>query len=316
MTDSIRHFIDICDIDPRVIRQMIDHAHARKKARGDRLKGAKDDDAPLDGVSLGMVFEKPSTRTRISFEQAIKQLGGTSLILQGDAMQLGRGETVEDTARVISRMMDAVMIRAKDHGSVVRFAEWGSIPVINALTDRSHPCQLMADVMTFEEQRGTVEGATIAWIGDGNNMAQSLIETAVALNFSVVLASPEGFTLDGQAVSGARAQGASITLTDDPHAAVQGADAVMTDTWVSMGDGNLEARKAALSRFQVNENLMAKAPKDALFFHCLPAHRGEEVTDAVIDGPQSIVWDQAENRLHAQKAILLWCLIGEAALTI
>lgn len=310
-----RHFLDIRDLNTEQLRNIINAAKARKLANNaaNKLctKGFTDPDSPLKGYALAMVFEKPSTRTRISFEMAMHQLGGTSLILQGSNMQLGRGESVEDTARVMSRFVDAIMIRAHDHGFIKSLARSAQIPIINALTNRSHPCQIIADIMTIEEKIGLVTGQKFAWIGDGNNVAVSLIEAAVRLNFSLTLACPPEYAPSDDILAWAEAEGGAVTLTSDAYKAVNGASAVFTDTWVSMGDTNQSKRLETLSPYQVTEKLMAAAAPNALFLHCLPAHRGEEVTSAVIDGPQSAVWDEAENRLHAQKAVLLWCLTGK-----
>lgn len=302
------HFLDLKDLPPDVLRHILDTAKAWKAVRAGMPRGAVDEGAPLAGHTLAMIFEKSSTRTRISFEMAMRQLGGSSVVLQGAAMQLGRGESVADTARVISRYVDAVMVRAETHATVVELADAGTVPVINALTDRSHPCQLMADMLTLEEHFGSMERRRVAWIGDGNNVATSLIEAAARFGFSLVLACPEDYRPSGDATAWAEAEGGDITLTQDPLDAASGADAVITDTWVSMGDADADARAQALGPFQVTPDIMNKASADAMFLHCLPAHRGEEVAAEVIDGPQSAVWDEAENRLHAQKAILAWCL--------
>jgi len=302
------HFIDLKDMPADVLRHILDTGKKWKQARRDLPKGTVDANAPLAGYTLAMIFEKASTRTRISFEMAMQQLGGSTIVLQGDSMQLGRGETVADTAKVISRYVDAVMIRANSHEAVLELAAEGSVPVINALTNRSHPCQLMADVMTIEEHLGPIEGRKIAWLGDGNNVATSLIEAAVKFNFSLSLACPQGFGPADDLLAWAAKAGGNVELVSFADEAVDGADAVITDTWRSMGDDENEAKMQALGAYQVNDALMAKASPDALFLHCLPAHRGDEVTDSVIDGPQSVVWDEAENRLHAQKAVLAWCL--------
>ena len=303
-----RHFLDLKDISPADLRAMLDTAKKWKQARHSLSKGAPDAGTPLAGHALAMVFEKSSTRTRISFEMAMQQLGGSSLILSSDSMQLGRGETVSDTAKVMGRFVDAIMIRANSHDAVLELAAEGSVPVINALTDRSHPCQLMADIMTYEEHRGPVAGKTFAWLGDGNNVAVSLIEAAVKFDFALRLACPDGYQPDADTVQWAKDHGGAVTVVTDPVQAVQAADCVVTDTWVSMGDKDTETRMRDLALYQVTADLMAYAAPDALFMHCLPAHRGEEVTPDVIDGPQSVVFDEAENRLHAQKAILAWCL--------
>ncbi|WND03252.1 ornithine carbamoyltransferase [Temperatibacter marinus] len=302
------HFLDIADYDSDTLRHIITTARDWKELRQGQSKGALDEGRPLDQQSLAMVFEKPSTRTRISFEMAMQQLGGKSLILSGDSMQLGRGETVEDTARVMSRMVDAIMIRANDHQAVLTLAENASVPVINALTDFSHPCQLMADIMTYEEHRGSVAGKKFAWFGDGNNVATSLIQAAVRFDFDLMLACPEAYLPNPDVLDWAKSEGRSIDVTHDAKIAARGADCMVTDCWVSMGDKDADARHTALGPYQVTEELMAEASSDALFMHCLPAHREEEVTTAVIDGPQSVIWDEAENRLHAQKAILAFCL--------
>ncbi|TNE64338.1 MAG: ornithine carbamoyltransferase [Alphaproteobacteria bacterium] len=303
-----RHFVDIKDIPGDALRHILETAKRWKAVRRDLPKGALDPEPMLVGHALAMIFEKSSTRTRISFEMGMQQMGGSSLMLQGGNMQLGRGETVADTARVMARYVDAIMIRAKDHKAVVELAREGSIPVINALTDRSHPCQLMADIMTYEEHRGPIAGRHVAWLGDGNNVATSLIESAVRFGFSLTLGCPQILAPDTAILNWARSEGGKISVTDVAEDAVKGADAVFTDTWVSMGDTRTDDRMEALEAFQVNSHLMSLAKPDALFLHCLPAHRDEEVTAAVIDGPQSVVWDEAENRLHAQKAILAWCL--------
>ncbi len=302
------HFLDLKDLPSEVLRHILNTAKVWKAARAGMPKGAVDVGTPLAGHTLAMIFEKSSTRTRISFEMAMRQLGGSSVVLQGAAMQLGRGESVADTARVISRYVDAVMVRANDHATVVELAEVGTVPVINALTDRSHPCQLMADMLTLEERFGSMEERKVTWIGDGNNVATSLIEAATRFNFSLTLACPRGFEPSEDAVAWAEAEGGDVTLTSDPQGATRGADAVITDTWVSMGDVDAAERMKAFGPFQVTSDIMKNASADAVFLHCLPAHRGEEVAAEVIDGPRSVVWEEAENRLHAQKAILAWCL--------
>lgn len=308
MSGTPRHFLDLKDFDGATLRLILDTARLWRDARGGRPKGAVDDGAPLAGRALAMIFEKASTRTRISFDMAMRQLGGTSLVLESGAMQLGRGETVADTARVMSRYVDVIMIRANVHSMVEELAAHAGVPVINGLTDRSHPCQLMADMMTFEDHRGPIAGRRVAWVGDGNNVAVSLIEAAVRLDFALTMACPPALAPPDGVMQWAQSQGGSVTLTDDPAAAVAGVDAVFTDTWVSMGDARDSARLQALAPFQVDKALMNRAAADVIFMHCLPAHRGEEVTDDVIDGPGSVVWDEAENRLHAQKAVLAWCL--------
>ena len=302
-----RHFIDLWRFDTATLRAILDDARVRKAARAGWPKGAADADAPARGRTLAMIFEKNSTRTRFSFDAAIRQLGGHSIIASAADMQLGRGETVEDTARVLSRMVDAVMIRSNAHETLDRFAAAASVPVINGLSDRSHPCQLVADLQTFEEHRGGVAGKTLAWVGDGNNVCASFIHVAAQLGFRLTIACPQAYAPDPADLERGRQMGAVIEVSDDPRAAVAGADAVLADTWVSMGDKDHDARLAGLAAYQVDAPLMSLAAPDALFLHCLPAHRGEEVTDEVIDGPQSVVWDEAENRIHAQKAILAWC---------
>ena len=298
-----RHFLDICDLDAASLRAILDDAHARKAARKGWGQGRPDADAPLTGRTLAMIFQKNSTRTRFSFDAAIRQLGGASIISTSADMQLGRGETIEDTARVLSRMIDAVMIRADRHEDVERLAEASTVPVINGLTDRSHPCQIMADLMTFEEHRGPLEGKTIAFVGDGNNVCASFIHASAPFGFRLVVASPERYRPPAEVL----ARGGEVVIAEDLQAAVRGAHCVVSDAWVSMGDADHEARVAAFAPYQVSEALMDLARPDAVFLHCLPAHRGEEVTAGVIDGPRSLVWDEAENRIHAQKSILAWC---------
>ncbi len=305
---GVRHFLDLAPVGGDTLRLILDEAKRRYEARSGWPKGKPDDDAPLAGHTLAMIFEKSSTRTRVSFEQAIKQLGGTPLVLQAADMQLGRGETISDTATVLSRFVDAIMIRTDDHRKIVEMSKHATVPVINGLTDRSHPCQLMADVMAYEQHRGPVAGTTWAWLGDGNNVAHSLIEIAAALKFSLKLAVPEGYDPDAHIVADARAAGCSIEIFRHAISAVSGVDAVVTDTWISMGQKYADEKLAAMMPFQVTPELMGHAAANAVFLHCLPAHRGEEVLPEVIDGPDSIVWDEAENRLHVQKAILLWCL--------
>ena len=305
-----RHFIDLWRHDAATVRAMLEDAKRRKAARLGKGQGEVDADAPAQGRTLAMIFQKNSTRTRFSFDAAIRQLGGDSIIATSSDMQLGRGETIEDTAKVLSRMVDAVMIRAIHHEDVERFAQASSVPVVNGLTDRSHPCQIMADILTFEEHRGPVAGRTIAWVGDGNNVCASFIHAAALLDFRLNIACPAIYHPDLVDLARAEQAGAKIEMTEDPRAAVAGADCVVADTWVSMGDVDGEARMDALEPYQVDARLMSLAHPEAVFLHCLPAHRGEEVTDEVIDGPQSLVWDEAENRIHAQKAVLAWCLGG------
>ncbi len=303
----VRHFLDIHRLEASELRAILDDAHARKQARKGWPQGRADADAPGRDRVLAMIFEKNSTRTRFSFDAAIRQLGGSSIIATASDMQLGRGEPVEDTARVLSRMVDAVMIRANDHEDVERFARVATVPVINGLTDRSHPCQILADLLTVEEHRGPVAGQTIAWIGDGNNVCHSFMHAAAKFGFHLNVACPAEYHPDLRDLAKG---GEVVSLTSDPREAVEGADVVVTDTWVSMGDKDYEARLHAFEAYQVDEALMDLASPDAVFLHCLPAHRGEEVTDAVIDGARSLVWDEAENRIHAQKAVLAWCFGG------
>jgi ornithine carbamoyltransferase len=302
---SVRHFIDLWKLDGADLRAILDEAHRRKAARAGWPAGRVDADAPLADRVLAMVFEKNSTRTRFSFDAAIRQLGGASIIANAGDMQLGRGEPIEDTARVLSRMVDAVMIRANRHEDVERFAQASAIPVVNGLTDRSHPCQIIADLMTLEAHRGPVAGKTLAWVGDGNNVCASLIHASGRLGYRLRVACPADYHPDLLDLS--RSGDGDVVVTQDAAEAVSGADAVFTDTWVSMGDTDHEERLAAFEPYCVDATLMARAAKDAVFMHCLPAHRGEEVTDEVIDGPQSVIFDEAENRLHAQKAVLVWC---------
>jgi ornithine carbamoyltransferase len=302
-----RHFLDLWRLDAAVLRAMLDDARRRKVARVGWTKGRIDADAPGAGRTLAMIFQKNSTRTRFSFDAAIRQLGGDCVIATASDMQLGRGETVEDTARVLSRMVDAVMIRANRHEDVEAFAAVSSAPVINGLTDRSHPCQILADLLTYEEHRGPVAGRTLAWVGDGNNVCSSFIHAAAPFGFTLHIAAPDAYQPNAEDLTRARQAGARILVTRDPREAVAGADAVITDTWVSMGDKDEAERMAALTPYRVDAALMALAARDALFFHDLPAHRGDEVAAEVIDGPQSVVWDEAENRIHAQKAVLAWC---------
>jgi ornithine carbamoyltransferase len=297
-----RHFLDLDLLPATTLREILDAA-AKLKASGLRAPVS----APLAGKTLALLFEKPSTRTRVSFQVGMQQLGGSVLSLSPQDTQLGRGETIADTAQVLSRYVDAIMIRTSGVEKLQELARYATIPVINGLTDNSHPCQIMADVMTFEQHKGPIKGAVVTWSGDGNNVATSWIHAAAQFGFELRLACPAGLPPNAAAVAWAQDRGARITVTTDPVAAAKGADCVVTDTWVSMGDEAGE-RHRLLTPFQVNEALMAVAKPDALFMHCLPAHRGEEVTAGVIDGPRSVVWDEAENRLHAQKGILLWCL--------
>ena len=301
-----RHFLNLGDSGAAALSAILDDAIARKAARVALPKGQVDADAPLSGRVLAMVFEKNSTRTRVSFDVAMRQLGGSAVILEAGSTQLGRGETIADTARVLSRMADAIMLRTDDHAKVEELARHASVPVINGLTDLSHPCQIAADLETVIEHGKPLAGLEWAWLGDGNNVLNSIVEAAGLCGFNVRIGVPEGYDSDPGFIARARAAGAGVTVHRDPVAAVAGADVVVTDTWVSMGQAHAEEKLAAMAPYQVNPALMAHARPDALFLHCLPAHRGEEVTDAVIDGPASVVWDEAENRIHAQKAILRW----------
>ncbi len=307
MSRPVRHFVDLWKLEGSDLRIILEDAKARKAARIGWPKGKPDEDRPAHHRTLAMVFEKNSTRTRFSFDAAMRQLGGDVIISNAVDMQLGRGEPIEDTARVLSRMVDAVMIRANVHEEVERFAHWSTVPVINGLSDKGHPCQILADLMTFEEHRGSVHGRTFAWVGDGNNVCSSFIHAAPKLGFKLNIATPAVFHPDMMDLARAAEQQGHVMTTHDPREAVRGADCVITDTWVSMGDTDHDERIEALEPYQVDTRLMAEAAKDAVFLHCLPAHRGEEVTDEVIDGPQSLIWDEAENRIHAQKSILAWC---------
>lgn len=300
---TIRHFLDLADIDAATLRHILTQA---AKLKAERCQPSQT--SLLTCKKLAMIFEKNSTRTRVSFEVAMVELGGHALSFNGNELQLGRGETVADTAQVLSRYVDAIMLRCHSHDKLVELAKNATVPVINGLTEYSHPCQIMADILTFEEHCGPIAGKTIAWVGDGNNVAQSWIMAATLLGCTLRLACPPSLTPLPQVMEWARERGGHIELTDSPKAAVMGADAVITDTWVSMGDPDAEAQIRLLAPYQVNEALMGCAAPGAIFLHCLPAHRGEEVTAAVIDGPQSKVFDEAENRLHVQKAIVLWCL--------
>jgi len=304
---SPRHFIDLWKLDASTLRAILDDAAARKAARKGWPQARVDADAPAKDRSLAMIFQKNSTRTRFSFDAAIRQLGGAGVISTAAEMQLGRGENIEDTARVLSRMVDAVMIRANSHEDVERFAQASTVPVINGLTDKSHPCQIMADLLTIEEHRGRVEGKTLAWVGDGNNVCASFIHAAPKFGFELKIACPAVYHPDLMDLARAGDEQGRVSMMHDAREAVRGADCVVTDTWVSMGDTDHDERIEAFEPFQVDEALMAEAAPRAAFLHCLPAHRGEEVTDAVIDGLSSLVWDEAENRIHAQKSILAWC---------
>ncbi len=302
-----RHFLALGDAGGDAIAAMIGDALDRKAARSGQPRGRADEDAPLAGHVLGMIFEKSSTRTRVSFDIAMRQLGGSALILDSGTTQLGRGESIADTARVLSRMVDAIMIRTDDHAKLEELAHHASVPVINGLTDLSHPCQIVADLVTLIERGKALPGLEIAWLGDGNNVLHSLIEAAGLMKFNLRIATPAGFEPDKGFIDRARAAGAGVTLTRDAGEAATGADVLVTDTWISMGQEHAEAKLAAMQPYQVDAALMARAKPDALFLHCLPAHVGEEVSAEVFEGPQSVVFDEAENRIHAQKAILRWC---------
>lgn len=300
MSRPIRHFLDIDQLDTATLRTILDRGLAYKRGT---LSGR-----PLAGRTLALIFEKPSTRTRVSFEVGMRQLGGEVVVLDAQGTQLGRGESVGDTARVLSRYVDALMLRTDSIAKLQELSAHASVPVINGLTDRSHPCQVMADVMTFEEHRGPIRGRTVAWSGDANNVLTSWMHAAERFDFRLRVATPPELAPKKPLLDWIKSSGAAITIGADPDEAVKDADCVVTDTWVSMGDRNGARRHNLLKRYQVNARLMGRARPDAVFMHCLPAHRGEEVTDDVIDGPHSVVFDEAENRLYAQKGILAWCL--------
>lgn len=302
----MRHFLNLSDAGGDAVAAMLNDALVRKAARAKWTKGQSDTDAPLAGRVLAMIFEKNSTRTRVSFDIAMRQLGGSAIVMESGGMQLGRGETIADTARVLSRMVDAIMIRTDDHAKIEELAHYASVPVINGLTDQSHPCQIMADLLTILGHGHALPGLQMAWLGDGNNVLHSLIEAAGLMKFTIRVAGPAGYEPDAGFVSRARMTGGEVRFTQDAREAVAGAHVVVTDCWVSMGQAGGDAQIAAMQPYQVNELLMAAAAPDALFMHCLPAHRGEEVTDGVIDSAQSVVWDEAENRIHAQKSVLRW----------
>ncbi|RPI42180.1 MAG: ornithine carbamoyltransferase [Hyphomicrobiaceae bacterium] len=307
MSVAPRHFLDIDRIDAGTLRRIVDMGHAMKKA-GKRVP-AKLKPAGIADAVLMLIFEKPSTRTRVSFDVAMRQLGGQTIALNHTDLQVGRGEPISDTAKVISRYVDAIMIRANKHETLTEFAEHASVPVIHGLTDRTHPCQIIADIMTFEEARGPIKDRKVAWTGDGNNVAASWIQAAARFGFKLALACPPQLNPDRAVLEWARRQGADVELTEEPQEAVKDADCVVTDTWVSMGQQQeATRRKQLLGPYAVDESLLHRAHKDAIFMHCLPAYRGLEVAASVIDGPRSVVWEEAENRLHAQKAILAWCL--------
>ncbi|MEP2942423.1 MAG: ornithine carbamoyltransferase [Hyphomicrobiales bacterium] len=302
-----RHFLDLKNHDAQTLRHIIDHGRTMK---ADRLVGGRMGYQPLKGKMLAMIFDKPSTRTRVSFDVGMRELGGETIYLSGSEMQMGRGETIGDTARVLSRYVDAIMIRTTDHARLIELAEAATVPVVNGLTDDSHPCQIMADVMTFEEHLGAIKGKKLAWTGDGNNVLTSLVHAAGRFDFELAAATPPELNPTDVVMDWAEAESVRFSLTDDPYEAVAGADCVITDTFVSMGDDEQAKRHNLLMPYQVNDRLMAEAKSSAIFMHCLPAHREEEVTTSVMDGPQSVVFDEAENRLHAQKSILAWCMSG------
>lgn len=296
-----KHFLDISDFES-------DELHALIASAREMKAGGKGSSKLPPATVLALMFDKPSTRTRVSFDVAMRQLGGETIVLNSGETQLGRGETIADTARVLSRYVDAIMLRTGPHSNVTELAEHASIPVINGLTDQSHPCQVMADVMTFEEAKGQIAGSSIAWIGDANNVANSWAHAAVRFGFELAIACPKELSPDPALLEWVKREGGQVVVTQDPSEAAESADAVVTDVWVSMGDKDANKRKMLLKPYQVNDKIMGRADKDAIFMHCLPAHRGDEVSASVIDGPQSVVFDEAENRLHAQKAILAWCL--------
>ncbi|WP_169121706.1 ornithine carbamoyltransferase [Xanthobacter sp. SG618] len=301
--NGVRHFLDLSEIPAEELRRVLDFSKDLKARR----KAGEPVEKPLAGKSLAMVFDKPSTRTRVSFDLAMRQLGGETIMLTGQEMQLGRGETIADTARVLSRFVDAIMIRILDHDDLTELAKYATVPVINGLTRISHPCQVMADVMTFEEHRGPITGRSVAWTGDANNVLASWVHAADRFDFTLKVATPKELSPRQALKDFVKRAKAKVKFMRDPEEAVEGVDCVITDTWVSMGDKEAERRHNILKPYQVNSALMARADKDAIFMHCLPAHRGEEVTDVVMDGPQSVVFDEAENRLHAQKGVLAWC---------
>ncbi len=301
------HFLDLHEIPAKDLRAMIDDALAVKQARVGQPKGTKDAGRPLEGHTLATIFEFPSTRTRVSFDMGMRQLGGDTMVLNSQDMQLGRGESIADTAKVLSRMVDMIMLRTDSHEKLTELAKHASIPVINGLSNFSHPCQLMADVLTFEEHKGPIKNKVIAWSGDGNNMVTSWIHAAGQFGFELRVACPDELSPNPVALDWAKQNGASVHVTRDPAEAAKGADCLVTDTWVSMGD-DVGARHNMLKPFQIDEKLMESAASDAIFMHCLPAHRDEEATTAVMDGPKSVIFDEAENRLHAQKAVLRWCM--------
>ena len=306
----MQNFLDIDQVDPQNLRGILDEAARIKTARAGASKGALEAERPREGKMVALIFEKPSTRTRVSFDLGVRQMGGQTMVLSGSEMQLGHGETIADTARVLSRYVDMIMIRTFEEATLLEMAEYASVPVINGLTNRTHPCQIMADILTFEEHRGSIQGKRVVWTGDGNNVCASFIHAAGQFGFDFVFAGPEPLDPEADFVERARAKGVKIEIQRDVKEAVRGADLLVTDTWISMHDSQTarERRHNQLRPYQVDDALMAQAKPDALFMHCLPAHRNEEVTSSVMDGPNSVVFDEAENRLHAQKAIMRWCL--------
>lgn len=303
-----KHFLSLADIEASELREILDEAHRIKAARKGLPKGHLDSDAPFKGETLALIFEKSSTRTRFSFDMAMRQLGGSSITATSHDMQIGRGETIEDTAKVLSRFVDGIMLRANAHVTLTTLAHNADIPVINGLTDYNHPCQIMADLQTLEEGGGHLSDMTLTWVGDGNNVTVSFINAAAKFGYGLRISCPEGYAVNAQIIEAAREQGAKIETITDPLKACENTDVVVADTFVSMGDTDADKRLKDLLSHQVNDSLMNAAAKNAIFLHCLPAHRGEEVTASVIDGPQSAVFEEAENRLHAQKAIIRWCL--------
>ncbi|MCK0126509.1 ornithine carbamoyltransferase [Gelidibacter sp. F2691] len=306
----MKHFLDINATSPEDLKGIISEAHRIKGARAGQPKGTLDDERPLDGHMVALIFEKPSTRTRVSFDVGVRQMGGQTMVLSGSEMQLGHGETVADTAKVLSRYVDMIMIRTFEEATLQEMAEYADVPVINGLTNRSHPCQIMADILTYEEHRGSIAGKKVVWAGDGNNVCASFLHAAGQFGFDLTFTGPEPLDPEMGFVEEARAKGVNVGIVRDPVQAVEGADLLVSDTWVSMHDAPSarERRHNLLRAYQINDELMAHAKPDALFMHCLPAHREEEVTNSVMDGPQSVIFDEAENRLHAQKAVMRWCL--------
>ncbi len=306
----MKHFLDVHKTSKEDLRSIMDNAHAMKAARKGRPKGTPDDQQPLAGHMVALIFEKPSTRTRVSFDVGVRQMGGQTMVLSGTDMQLGHGETIADTARVLSRYVDLIMIRTFEEDTLLEMAEYASVPVINGLTNRTHPCQIMADVMTFEEHRGDIAGKKVVWTGDGNNVCASFLHAAGQFGFDLTFSGPESLDPETEFMEWARSQGSKIIVNRDAASAVEGADLVVADTWISMHDSQTarERRHNLLRSYQVNAELMEHANPQGLFMHCLPAHRGEEATSEVMDGPQSVIFDEAENRMHVQKAIMQWCL--------